>query len=111
MNEFAQMLFMLAAGHALADYPLQGPAMAAAKRPGGDPCVPWPMALGCHSLIHGGFVALITGLWWLGAAETLAHAAIDAAKCRGTIGMTADQALHLACKLVWALIAWSVWYG
>jgi hypothetical protein len=112
MNLLAQLIFLLIAAHALADFPLQGHEMATAKRPGGSRCIPWYMALGCHSLIHGFFVAAIagvlTGTWWLGPVETVSHAAIDGAKCRGWFGMKADQALHLACKLAWALIAWSV---
>lgn len=111
MAEAVQMLFLLAAAHAVCDWPLQGPQLACAKRPGGDPHVPWQMALGCHSLIHGGAVAMVTGHWWLGAAETAAHAAIDGAKCRGLTGMKTDQALHLACKAAWAAIAVGVSNG
>jgi hypothetical protein len=107
MSDFLHVLFLLAAAHAVADFPLQGAEMAKAKRPGGCPTIAWPMALGCHSLIHGGAVALVTGLWWLGAAETAAHALIDGAKCRGVYGMKIDQALHMGCKLGWALI----WMG
>jgi hypothetical protein len=109
VNAFLSILFMLAAAHAVCDFPLQGAEMSAAKRPGGSPCIPWYMALGCHSLIHGGAVALVTHLWWLGAAETVAHAAIDGAKCRGWFGMKTDQALHFGCKIAWAAVA--VTYG
>lgn len=65
----------------------------------------WVYGIACHALIHGGIVALITGHWWLGALETIAHAAIDETKCRGRIGLTVDQLLHFACKAVWAGIA------
>src|SRR5438552_236937 len=111
MADLPQILFLLAAGHAVADFPLQGAEMARAKRPGGDPRIAWPMALGCHALVHGGAVALVTGLWWLGAAESASHAAIDGLKCRGWFGMKTDQALHLGCKLVWAAAWWGVTHG
>lgn len=94
-------LFLLA-GHALADYPLQGDFLAKAKnRAAPIPGVPFYQALGAHALIHGGFVALITGIWWLGVLEVVAHAVIDDAKCTGKIGFNADQLAHLLCKVVW----------
>jgi hypothetical protein len=106
MADPAQILFLLLAAHAVADFPLQPAEMATAKRPGGHATISWPMALGCHSLIHGGAVAVVTGIWWLGVCETLMHAAIDGAKCRGCFGMKTDQALHLFCKVMWAFTAW-----
>lgn len=107
-NFICELLFLMAAAHALCDFPLQPGGMSAAKRVGGDPDFPWWAALTGHGLIHGGAVALITGFWWLGAAETVAHAVIDGAKCRGAYGMKTDQALHLICKVVWALITFRV---
>lgn len=105
----AFMLFALLVGHALADYPLQGDFLARAKnRTAPIPGVPFYQALGAHALIHGGFVAAITGSLWLGLAEVVAHALIDDAKCTGKIGFNTDQFLHLACKLLWVLIAVSV---
>lgn len=101
-----EMFGLLVFGHALADYPLQGDFLARAKnRTAPLPGVPWRQALWAHALIHGGFVALITGNWWLGVLEMIAHALIDDAKCRGFIGFNADQALHIACKLQWVLLA------
>lgn len=98
----------LAVGHALADYPLQGDFLAKAKnRTAPIPGVPWWQALGAHAIIHGGFVAAITGFWWLGAAEAIAHATIDDAKCRGWLSFNSDQGLHLGCKALWAILAWS----
>lgn len=111
MNVLLQTLFLLVAGHAVADFPLQGAEMAIAKRPGANPRIHWTMALGCHALIHGGAVALVTGLWWLGAAETAAHATIDGAKARGLFGMKTDQALHLLCKAAWAALFWETLHG
>lgn len=101
-----EMLFALVAAHALADYPLQGDFLAKAKnRTAPIPGVPWWQALGAHALIHGAFVAAITGNVYLGLAEVLAHAIIDDAKCSGRIGFNTDQALHIGCKLLWWAIA------
>lgn len=108
IDVYCGLLFLMVAGHALCDFPLQPPQLASAKRVGGDPYLPWWAALLGHGLIHGGAVALITGLWTVGVAETVTHAAIDGAKCRGLFGMKVDQALHLACKVVWAGITVAV---
>lgn len=100
------MLFLLIAAHALADYPLQGEFLSKAKnRANAIPGVPWYHGLFPHALIHGGFVALITGVWWLGLAETAVHAWTDDSKCMGRISYNADQAVHVTCKLAWWLIA------
>ncbi|HEX8382415.1 MAG TPA: DUF3307 domain-containing protein [Sphingomonas sp.] len=100
------MLLTLVAGHALCDYPLQGDFLAKAKnRNAPIPGVPWYQALGAHAVIHGGMVALVTRSPLLGLVETVIHAAIDDAKCRGKLSYNQDQAIHLACKLAWALIA------
>ncbi len=99
------ILFLLIAAHALCDYPLQGQFLAAGKNHRSPlPGVPWPHALAAHALIHGGAVALVTGSPLLGMAETIAHAAIDWAKCDGRIGYHTDQALHLLCKVAWVIL-------
>lgn len=96
----------LIVGHALCDYPLQGDFLARAKnRTAPVPGVPWYQALGSHAIIHGGAVALLTGIPLLGVAEALIHAAIDDSKCTGKIGFNADQALHIAFKALWVAIA------
>lgn len=100
------MLLLLLVGHAIADYPLQGDFLSKAKnRAAPIPGVPWWQALGAHATIHGGVVGLITGAWWLGVAEAVVHAITDDAKCRGRISFNQDQAIHVACKVVWVLIA------
>ena len=103
----APMLFIaLMAGHALADYPLQGDFLAKAKnRLAPIPGIPWWQALSAHAMIHAGFVAALTGLWWLGAAEFAIHWITDDAKCRGKISFNVDQAVHYGCKLVWLIVA------
>ncbi|WPZ05512.1 DUF3307 domain-containing protein [Pelagerythrobacter marinus] len=109
MNDIAMMAVALVAGHALADYPLQGDFLAKAKnRDNPIPGVPWWQALAAHAAIHGGFVAAITGVWWLFFAEFAAHWLTDDAKCRGRISFNADQAIHLVCKAWWILIAVAV---
>lgn len=100
------MLILLLAAHALADYPLQGDFLSKAKnRTAPIPGVPWWQALGAHSLIHGGFVAAITGIWWLALAEIAIHWLTDDAKCRGRFSFNVDQAIHLLCKLAWWALA------
>lgn len=100
---------LLIAAHALADYPLQGDFLARAKsRAAPVAGVPWWQALGAHAAIHGGFVGLITGLWWLGVAEAAVHALTDDAKCRGRITFNQDQAIHVACKLAWVAVTMGV---
>lgn len=96
------LLFLLLAAHALCDYPLQGDFLAKAKNvrlpiPG----IPWYQAMAAHALIHGGAVALLTGSWRLGIAETVAHFFIDNAKCRGKLTFNQDQAIHVICKVIW----------
>jgi hypothetical protein len=97
------MLFALMLGwHALADYPLQGDFLATAKNHTTDIGKDlWIWALPSHGLIHGAGVAVLTGSVWLGLAETLAHIAIDRAKCEGWISFSVDQALHIGCKVIW----------
>lgn len=100
------MVFWLMVGHSLADYPLQGDFLAQAKNrhtPVG--AMFWPHAIFAHSMIHGGFVALITGSVWLGVAEVVIHGITDLLKCDNWIGLRMDQTIHVICKLIWALIA------
>jgi hypothetical protein len=100
-----EMFFLLLAGHALADYPLQGEFLAANKARSGPGYVPWWHALFAHALIHGGLVALITGWWVIGLAETVMHAYIDHLKCEGEIGINMDQFAHIVCKVAWVSLA------
>lgn len=114
IETFAHVMFLMVAGHALADRPLQTERMSKEKtRAYGANWRIWIPGLAFHGLIHGGIVALIAqhfaGLWWLGVVETLAHAAIDDAKCMSRIGILADQSAHIACKLAYAVaIMWAV---
>lgn len=102
------VLFLLLCAHALADYPLQGPYLAAAKdrhsAAGQKPAAIWIQALTAHALIQGGFVYLITGSLMLGLAETVAHWVIDFGKCEHWYGAHVDQFLHVGCKIAWWLL-------
>lgn len=100
------LFFGLLAGHALADYPLQSEFMAIGKGSREKPHngVPWYYCLGAHCLVHGLVVALITTNVWLGIAETICHWFIDDAKCRKWTDIHTDQALHIACKVIWILV-------
>ena len=98
---------LLIAGHALADYPLQGDFLARGKnRTAPIPGIPWQHPLAAHSAIHGGVVRVVTGSVWLGIAEAVAHWFIYDAKCRGRFGYHTDQALHVACKVLWVAALW-----
>lgn len=101
--EYIETLGLLIGAHFLADYPLQGDFLARGKnRTAPIEGVPFYHPLAAHSGIHGLFVGLITGSFVLAIAETIIHAAIDDAKCRGVFGYDMDQALHALCKVGWA---------
>jgi hypothetical protein len=100
-----QVLIALLVAHALCDYPLQGDFLSRAKnRMAPIPGVPWWQAMAAHSVIHGGAVALICGIWWLAPIEAAIHWITDDAKCRGRIGYNTDQAVHVTCKLLWFVV-------
>ena len=106
-SALAMLLIFLFAGHAVCDFPLQGQFLSDAKnhrRPGAGEHR--ARALFAHSMIHCGMVCLVTGSVILGLAELTIHAATDYAKCDGRITSTQDQAIHYACKVAWAVIAW-----
>lgn len=93
--------------HTVADYPLQGDFLASGKNRNTQlGKLFWPHCLSAHAIIHGGGVALITGLWWLGIAEAIIHAVTDWMKCENKIGMRADQSIHYGCKALWLLVAY-----
>jgi hypothetical protein len=96
----------LLAGHALCDYPLQGDFLSKAKnRASPLTGVPWYQALAAHALIHGGMVAFVTGSTRMAVAETVIHAITDDLKCSGRLTYNQDQAIHIACKLLWAMLS------
>lgn len=101
------MFFYMLVAHAALDYPLQGDTTAIEKNPNSKTAlqqhVPWYYWLTAHALMHGGAVAMITGSVFLGVCETVAHWIIDLGKCHGRYSIHVDQALHIACKVLWLL--------
>ena len=100
------ILLMMA--HALADFSLQGDAMAKGKNrnrkpdyvPEGQKLMPcWPYWLSAHALISGGAVYLVTGSIYLGCAEVILHFIIDFIKCENWTNPHIDQALHILCRI------------
>ena len=106
------LFFKLCIGHALADFALQRDFIARGKNRhaplvnvpvGQTPQAVWPHILTAHALIHAGAVFVITGRADLAVAELVIHWLIDFAKCENWTGIHTDQALHYACKALWAL--------
>ena len=105
----AQLFFKLVIGHFLCDYPLQGDFLAKAKNHNQPiPGVPWYQALIAHSVIQGGMVWLVTGSWVWGGVEFGMHAMTDVLKSEGVISFNQDQAAHIVCKLIYALLITSI---
>lgn len=98
--EFFTVFFCLLVAHWACDYPLQGDFLSRAKADG-----PLPnYHLAAHSGIQAGGVFIVTGSILLAVLEWVAHFAIDLAKTRGHTNFAIDQALHIACKVLWAVI-------
>lgn len=105
------LFFLLAGGHAVADFGLQSEWVATNKnrhvRAAMSPelraqtQIIWPWLLGSHALQHGLLVALITQRPDLGLAEAVLHALTDFGKCERWYGFHADQVIHLATKALW----------
>ena len=108
-----EVFFLLAAGHALCDYPLQGDFLAKAKNrflmeqiEGHEDG--WWKAMLAHCLIQALGVFLVTGSLAIALFEFILHWTIDYNKCAGRISSNMDQALHYFCKLIWAVaFIWS----
>jgi len=109
------LFFALLIGHALADYPLQGDFLALHKNrhykdPARDlPPGIWVHCLLNHSLIHAGFVWLISGSVILGLMELVLHAIIDFIKCEKITGYHTDQMLHITCKALYVVLIMQGW--
>jgi hypothetical protein len=109
------MFWWLMVGHAVADFWAQSDSVAKMKNrnrdpsqfapPGQKPQKMWFYALTAHALMHGAFVALVTGSVILGLAETAAHWLIDFGKCENWYGIHADQGMHFGCKVAWVALA------
>lgn len=109
----AQVFFLLAIGHALMDYPLQGEFLASCKNrhfliQRADPSRPpsiWIVCMACHCLLHAAAVWLITGCVVLACIEFVLHFLIDVAKCEGLTSFNQDQLLHFGCKVAYVAAA------
>ena len=97
---FCTLLF----AHFLLDYPLQGDFLSKAKNRF-EPIkhVPWYQAMFAHTALHGLAVGFITGVWLFAILEMAIHWTTDDLKCRGELTFNQDQAIHIICKLVWAV--------
>jgi hypothetical protein len=107
------LLFWLLVGHSLCDFGLQGELLVRGKNrhvkptyipPGQTVQRIWPYCLSAHALMHAGAVALVTGSLTLGLLEFVLHWLIDFAKCEAWTTTHSDQALHVVCKIAWAVI-------
>lgn len=93
-----KLLLGLIIGHYLADFGLQNDYIATTKAPGS---ANWVHSMVAHCAIQALPVLYLTGSPLLTALEFGAHFGIDCLKCKGRIGFTIDQSLHLLCKLAW----------
>ncbi len=102
------LFWWMVVAHFALDYPLQGDTTAREKNRHSTTAlqgfVPWYYWMAAHALMQGGAVACITGSVPLGVAETVAHFLIDFGKCDNWYSIHVDQALHMACKVVWVAI-------
>lgn len=101
------LFLILVAGHLIADYPLQGDAIARGKNRSVDPAlfgVPWFYWMASHAATHAVAVGLATQSVVAGAFEFVAHFAIDHGKCSKLYGIHADQILHVVCKALIVLV-------
>jgi hypothetical protein len=107
IEHYLMLALLLLGAHWLCDYPLQGQFLSDAKAKG-------PMRvyhLVAHAGIQGAGVALVSHNIWLGLSEWLAHTVIDELKVQGKTTFAQDQALHIACKVLWLIVVFAVISG
>lgn len=113
------LFWALLLGHALADFPLQGEFLAVGKDRHADlasitggkiwPKNMWLYCLTIHSLVQAASVWIITGSVVYSLIEFVLHWIIDLAKNEELTSFYTDQGLHIACKVLYAvLIAYGV---
>ena len=111
LQEGLILLFAFVIAHALADFPLQGDFLSKNKSrshakqvseqcPNLPPSL-WFYCLTAHSLIHAGFVWIVSGSVALAAIETVVHWVTDYAKCEGWTNFHVDQILHFLSRVVY----------
>jgi hypothetical protein len=99
-----QAFVLLILGHFVADYPLQTDFVAKFKcRKASLEAVPWYYVMTGHCATHAVAVYLVTGSLLLALCELVAHWIIDVCKCEGWTNIHVDQALHVVCKVAWAI--------
>lgn len=103
---FPDVLFLLVFLHYLADFGLQSSFIALGKnRFKPIEGTSWVHPMAAHCFIHAGFVYLATGFSLrLAVLELVCHFLIDHSKCKKSFGEHTDQALHITCKVAWALL-------
>ena len=94
---FVETLFLLVCGHAAGDFVLQPDAMGYGKNRNDKihdkehSLFPhWYYWMTAHALVHGGIVYLVTNSW---------------------IDIDPDQAIHIGCKIGYALVLYAVGAG
>lgn len=101
----ASALFLLIFWHCLADYPLQGDFIAAAKNKNTDlGKTYWKVVLPAHAMIHAGGVFIITQSLVCAIVELVSHTITDYLKCEDKITFNQDQAIHVAFKVIIAAL-------
>lgn len=111
MTSILPIFFQMLIGHAISDFVLQPNSMGYGKNRNNDAqenkgtqFPHWYYWMTSHALVHGGAIYIITGSAILGLIETFVHWCIDFAKCEGWFNVHLDQALHIACKMVYCLL-------
>ncbi len=110
-----ELFILLMIGHCVADFALQGEAMAKGKNrnipadpdmiPPGQAMAPtWGYWLTAHGGVHAAAVFLITGSIIAACIELVAHMMIDFGKCESWYGIHLDQALHTFTKAAIVLL-------
>jgi len=96
------LLFLLLAGHFLADYPLQGEYLATTKNRHNVKDFTWIHSIIAHSMIQGLMVFLITQRLDSALYQLFTHIVVDLMKCEGIIDLNVDQLFHF-------LILYRIW--
>ena len=120
--EFLIVLFKLLISHALCDFSLQTPWMAATKNrhnkpqdnaiPAGQkPATIWPYVLSAHALIHAGGAWIATGGALVAAFIFATHWWTDFSKCENWTTVHVDQAIHFALSVAAAAYTTGFYFG
>jgi hypothetical protein len=109
-----QTLFLLLGGHAVCDFAFQSEWVATnknrhvrdrfSKEQNEKYEVIWPWLLSAHAMHHALAVFLITQKLWIGIAEFVLHWLTDFGKCEKWYGFHVDQFIHIATKILWAVL-------